>query len=81
MLSVLDAAAKTGTPKQSIWPTFWGAHQRYFKQLCISVKVPLIVEEARAALENGNCVVIGLQVRITPRHFSDMGLFDSSLRT
>jgi hypothetical protein len=36
--------------------------QRFFKMLCISLKVPTVVAEAKDALENGHCVVIGLQV-------------------
>ena len=40
---------------------YWSAHQRFFKQLCISMKVPKIVAEAQQALLEGHCVVIGLQ--------------------
>lgn len=40
---------------------FWGAQQRFFKLLCVSMKVPAIAEEAKVALEQGNAVVIGLQ--------------------
>ena len=40
---------------------FWGAHQRFFKQLCVSLKVGRLVELVRAALANGECAVIGLQ--------------------
>ncbi|KAL4533952.1 hypothetical protein Ndes2526B_g07167 [Nannochloris sp. 'desiccata'] len=40
---------------------FWAAQQRFFKLLCVSMKVPAIVEEAKLALEQGNAVVIGLQ--------------------
>ena len=38
---------------------FWGAHQRFFKQLCMAVKVPTVVEQAQAARAAGKCVVIG----------------------
>lgn len=40
---------------------FWGAQQRFFKLLCVSMKVPAVVKEAKGALENGCSVVIGLQ--------------------
>jgi hypothetical protein len=41
--------------------TYWGAHQRFFKYLCISLKVPMVVKIAKRAIEEGKCVVIGLQ--------------------
>ena len=36
-------------------------HQRFFKQLIVSMKADCVVEEARTALAGGFCVVIGLQ--------------------
>lgn len=44
-----------------IWATFWAAHQKFFKYLCIGAKVPMVVEVAKQALIDGKCVVIGLQ--------------------
>ena len=38
---------------------FWGAHQRFFKQLLMAMKVPSVVQLAREGAE-GKCVVIGL---------------------
>lgn len=38
-----------------------GAHQRFFRALCIAMKVDVAIEEAKKALENDMCVVIGLQ--------------------
>ena len=38
-----------------------GAHQRFFRAMCIGMKVDLAIKEARDALENDMCVVIGLQ--------------------
>eukprot|EP00731_Ephydatia_muelleri_P029060 Em0020g704a len=55
------ALSKVAAPSSRTWATFWGAHQRFFKQLCMSMKVPAIVAEAKKALESGMCVVIGLQ--------------------
>ncbi len=40
---------------------FWSAHQRYFRQLTLSAKVPAIVKIANEALASDKCVVIGLQ--------------------
>ncbi|KAK7504954.1 hypothetical protein BaRGS_00003982 [Batillaria attramentaria] len=59
--SLGHAINRTGYVNARIWTTFWGAHQRFFKQLCMGLKVPAVVAEAKAALDNGQCVVIGLQ--------------------
>jgi hypothetical protein len=40
---------------------FWGAHQRFFNQLCLGAKVPAVIRIAKQALAAGQCVVIGLQ--------------------
>lgn len=44
-----------------MWTQFWGAHQRFFKYLCIGSKVNHAVKVAKEAIEEGKCVVIGLQ--------------------
>lgn len=46
---------------RTLWACFWAAHQKFFKYLCIASKVPLVIEIAKEALEDGKCVVIGLQ--------------------
>ena len=33
------AAQLTGVPAGALMRSFWGAHQRVFKQLCVSLKV------------------------------------------
>lgn len=38
-----------------------GAHQRFFRSLCISLKVPRAIEICKRAIAAGQCVVIGLQ--------------------
>ncbi|CAD7698075.1 unnamed protein product [Ostreobium quekettii] len=43
------------------WSFFWGAHQRFFKSLCMAAKVPATVRLAEKALKDGKCVIIGLQ--------------------
>lgn len=35
------------------WKPYWGAHQRFFKLLCVSLKVPTVVEEVRASAREG----------------------------
>ena len=37
------------------------SHQRFFRALCIALKVPRAVEISKEALSSGHCVVIGLQ--------------------
>ncbi|RHY10582.1 hypothetical protein DYB25_004159 [Aphanomyces astaci] len=39
----------------------WGFHQRFFRQLCMCLKVPFIVSTVKACLASGHCAVIGLQ--------------------
>ncbi|XP_038050120.1 protein FORGETTER 1-like [Patiria miniata] len=59
--SLEAALGRTNSGSPRIWSFFWSCHQRFFKQLCLGVKVPRIVGEAKKALEEGYCVVIGLQ--------------------
>uniref|UniRef100_A0AAQ6AI37 Protein strawberry notch homolog 1 n=1 Tax=Amphiprion ocellaris TaxID=80972 RepID=A0AAQ6AI37_AMPOC len=47
--------------KKSMWGQFWSAHQRFFKYLCIASKVRRVVQLAREEVQNGKCIVIGLQ--------------------
>jgi len=50
-----------GPPKQ-IWRNYWSAHQRFFKELSICAKIPLVANEAKRLLETGEyAVIIGLQ--------------------
>ncbi|XP_062605521.1 uncharacterized protein LOC134267315 [Saccostrea cucullata] len=56
-----SAIVRTNYSGSRIWSQFWSCHQRFFKHLCIGMKIPTIVKEAQTALENGCCVVIGLQ--------------------
>ena len=46
---------------KTMWGQFWASHQRFFKYMCIAAKVPEVIKLARKALEDGKCVVIGLQ--------------------
>jgi hypothetical protein len=40
---------------------FWGAHQRFFRSLCISLKVSRAIDIVNKEIANGNSVIIGLQ--------------------
>jgi hypothetical protein len=40
---------------------YWGAHQRFFRSLCIASKVDVAIQTAKEALEEGHCCIIGLQ--------------------
>ena len=48
-------------PSGRVFTHFWGCHQRFFRQLCMAVKVPEVVKIAQQALLANKCVVIGLQ--------------------
>lgn len=41
--------------------TYWSAHQRFFKELCICAKIDEVVKQGMEYLRNGHAVVIGLQ--------------------
>lgn len=55
--------ADRGTRKQGspLWRFFWAAHQRFFRHMCMASKVPCLVRMSQQALEDGKCIVIGLQ--------------------
>lgn len=63
LMSFTEAADYVSDKKsvRTIWTSFWGAHQKFFKYLCIGAKVPLVIQIAKEALANDKCVVIGLQ--------------------
>ncbi|OWF49684.1 Protein strawberry notch [Mizuhopecten yessoensis] len=56
-----SAITRTGFSGGRMWAQFWASHQRFFKQLCIGMKLPSVIKEAKEALEAGYCAVIGLQ--------------------
>ncbi|KAI3433451.1 hypothetical protein D9Q98_003264 [Chlorella vulgaris] len=58
--ALLVAQAAIGSVKDP-WKPFWAAQQRFFKLLCVSLKVGAVVKEAKEALAAGYAVVIGLQ--------------------
>jgi hypothetical protein len=55
------ATAEVGSPK-TLWRTYWSAHQRFFKEMCICSKVDEVVKQAKQYLkDNNHAIVIGLQ--------------------
>ncbi|KAK9269142.1 hypothetical protein L1049_000911 [Liquidambar formosana] len=44
-----------------LWRLYWASHQRFFRHMCMSAKVPAAVRLAKKALVENKCVVIGLQ--------------------
>uniref|UniRef100_A0A2P2LR73 PHD-type domain-containing protein n=1 Tax=Rhizophora mucronata TaxID=61149 RepID=A0A2P2LR73_RHIMU len=44
-----------------LWRLYWSSHQRFFRHMCMSAKVPATVRLAKQALMEDKCVVIGLQ--------------------
>ncbi|KAJ8762665.1 hypothetical protein K2173_010686 [Erythroxylum novogranatense] len=44
-----------------LWRLYWSSHQRFFRHMCMSAKVPAAVKLAKQALVEDKCVVIGLQ--------------------
>ena len=57
----VDRAVEMKTATKAINTQYWGAHQRFYREMCLGVKCPKLVELAKEALANGMCVVIGLQ--------------------
>ena len=56
------AETRSGAPRAgATWKAYWSMHQRLFKLLCVSAKVPEVVRHAKAALKRGQCVVVGMQ--------------------
>ena len=55
-----DLVNATAKIRKSMVMTYWTAHLRFFNQLRISAKVLAAAKIATDAVNNGNCVVIGL---------------------
>jgi len=58
---VQTALLLTNCTSGDVWKIYWGAAQRFFKLLCVSLKLPRVVAEVKAALAAGRCAVVGLQ--------------------
>ncbi|XP_072081067.1 protein FORGETTER 1 [Arachis hypogaea] len=46
---------------RTLWRLYWSCHQRFFRHVCLSAKVPATVRLVKQALMEDKCVVIGLQ--------------------
>jgi hypothetical protein len=40
-----QALAQSGVEGSGVWKTFWSAHQRFFKLLCIDLKLEAVLAE------------------------------------
>uniref|UniRef100_A0A1D1YBL4 Protein strawberry notch 2 n=2 Tax=Anthurium amnicola TaxID=1678845 RepID=A0A1D1YBL4_9ARAE len=61
-VELLSASASEERPSAShLWRLYWASHQRFFRHMCMSAKVPTAVRLAKQALMENKCVVIGLQ--------------------
>ncbi|XP_047130991.1 uncharacterized protein LOC100210324 isoform X1 [Hydra vulgaris] len=73
--SLAVALDRLGIFNSRIWTLYWGSHQRFFKQLCMSMKTQEIIKLSKQALQDGYSVVIGLQT--TGETSLDAELFDN----
>ncbi|XP_027062492.2 protein FORGETTER 1 isoform X1 [Coffea arabica] len=63
-VELMSASAFLTTEKPNssqLWRLYWANHQRFFRHVCMSAKVPAVVRLAKQALAEKKCVVIGLQ--------------------
>lgn len=63
-VELLSASAFHSNEKPNpsqLWRMYWSSHQRFFRHMCMSAKVPATVRLAKQALSKDKCVVIGLQ--------------------
>ena len=57
----MESVAVSAAPRCQVISSFWGCHQRFFRSLCMAMKVPELVKMAKGALADNKCVVVGLQ--------------------
>ncbi|XP_031115069.1 protein FORGETTER 1 isoform X1 [Ipomoea triloba] len=61
LLSASTFVTDTKPNSSQLWRLYWANHQRFFRHICMSAKVPAVVRLAKQALMENKCVVIGLQ--------------------
>ncbi|CAN6236195.1 unnamed protein product [Urochloa humidicola] len=61
LLSASELFSEEKGNSNQIWRLYWASHQRFFRHMCMSAKVPAVVRLAKEALAENKCVVIGLQ--------------------
>ena len=50
------------SPPTILWSTYWSAHQRFSREMCICAKIDVVTAQALKYLESGNhAIIIGLQ--------------------
>eukprot|EP00960_Hanusia_phi_P033852 750679-Hanusia_phi.AAC.2 len=59
-LALQEAIPATNSPAR-VLTNYWSAHQRFFRQLILAMKVDYISAEAKRSVDEGYAVVIGLQ--------------------
>ncbi|KAL1815046.1 hypothetical protein DCAR_0519278 [Daucus carota subsp. sativus] len=63
-MELLSASAILTSEKPNssqLWRLYWANHQRFFRHMCMSAKVPAVVRICSEALAKDKCIVIGLQ--------------------
>ncbi|KAL3700029.1 hypothetical protein R1sor_018051 [Riccia sorocarpa] len=61
LMVALEAVQDRRPNQTQLWRLYWANHQRFFRHICMSAKVPAAVRLAKQALSESKCVVIGLQ--------------------
>ncbi|KAI3456640.1 hypothetical protein Pfo_013303 [Paulownia fortunei] len=61
LLSASTFLASERPNSSQLWRLYWANHQRFFRHMCMSAKVPAVVRLSKQALVENKCVVIGLQ--------------------
>ncbi|KAG8046760.1 hypothetical protein GUJ93_ZPchr0008g14114 [Zizania palustris] len=61
LLSAIEYYAEDKANSSQIWRLYWASHQRFFRHMCMSAKVPAVVRLVKEAIAEEKCVVIGLQ--------------------
>ncbi|MED6150702.1 udp-glycosyltransferase, partial [Stylosanthes scabra] len=56
-----DVFLNANLESNTLWSLYWACHQRFFRHMCMSAKVPATVRLVKQALMEDKCVVIGLQ--------------------
>ncbi|CAA3021065.1 strawberry notch isoform X1 [Olea europaea subsp. europaea] len=61
LLSAIKFLTDEKSNSNLLWRLYWANHQRFFRHMCVSAKVPAVVKLSKQALLENKCVVIGLQ--------------------
>ncbi|OEL13043.1 Protein strawberry notch-like protein 1, partial [Dichanthelium oligosanthes] len=58
LLSAIEYYSEDKGNSAQMWRLYWASHQRFFRHMCMSAKVPAVVRLAKEALAEEKCVVI-----------------------